>query len=33
MTRATGLDGTGVLVMFGATHILTGLVYRLPIAV
>jgi len=33
MTLAAGLDGTSVLVMFGAMQILTGLVYRLPMPV
>lgn len=30
MTLAVGLDGTSVLVMFGAMQILTGFVYRMP---
>jgi hypothetical protein len=33
MTLAAGLDGTSVLVMFGAMQILTGLVYRMPMPV
>lgn len=33
MTLAAGLDGTSVLVMFGAMQILTGLAYRLPMPV
>jgi hypothetical protein len=33
MTLAAGLDGTSVLVMFGAMQILTGLVYPLPMPV
>ena len=33
MVLAAGLDGTSVLVMFGALQILTGLVYRLPMPV
>lgn len=33
MTLAVGLDGTSVLVMFGAMQVLTGLVYRMPMPV
>jgi xanthine/uracil permease len=33
MTLAAGLDGTSVLVMFGAMQILTGLIYRIPMPV
>jgi hypothetical protein len=33
MTVAAGLDGTSVLVMFGAMQILTGLAYRVPMPV
>lgn len=33
MSLAAGLDGTSVLVMFGVMQILTGLVYRMPMAV
>jgi len=33
MALAAGLDGTSVLVMFGAMQVLTGLVYRLPMPV
>lgn len=33
MTLAAGLDGTGVLVMFGVLQIITGLVYRMPMPV
>jgi xanthine/uracil/vitamin C permease (AzgA family) len=33
MALAAGLDGTSVLVMFGAMQIVTGLVYRLPMPV
>jgi len=33
MVLAAGLDGTSVLVMFGAMQILTGLAYRMPMPV
>jgi hypothetical protein len=33
MALAAGLDGTSVLVMFGAMQILTGLTYRMPMPV
>ena len=33
MALAAGLDGTSVLVMFGAMQILTGLAYRMPMPV
>lgn len=33
VTLAAGLDGTSVLVMFGAMQILTGLAYRMPMPV
>ncbi len=33
MALAAGLDGTSVLVMFGAMQIVTGLVYRMPMPV
>ncbi len=33
MTLVAGLDGTSVLVMFGAMQVLTGLVYRMPMPV
>jgi len=33
MTLAAGLDGTSVLVMFGALQVLTGLLYRMPMPV